>query len=233
LFTGLIADLGSVAAIEPDGGGATLRIRTPLAGELAQGDSIAVNGVCLTATRVGGGEEGSGVDGTSAGAGGAEAGEFEAQAIRETLERSTLGALAPGDPVNLELALRADGRLGGHIVQGHVDGVGTIAEVRQEGLSRVVAVEADPQLLRYVVEKGSIALDGVSLTVSALRPRGFEVALIPETLERTTLGRAAAGRPVNLEVDILAKHIQRLLQWEGFQGPPSPGLPSPNWEAHA
>ncbi len=226
MFTGLIADLGSVAAIEPDGGGATLRIRTPLAGELAQGDSIAVNGVCLTATRVGGGEEGSGVDGTSAGAGGAEAGEFEAQAIRETLERSSLGALAPGDPVNLELALRADGRLGGHIVQGHVDGVGTIAEVREEGLSRVVAVEADPQLLRYVVEKGSIALDGVSLTVSALRLRGFEVALIPETLQRTTLGQAAAGRPVNLEVDIFAKHIQRLLQkWEGALGE---GLPSPN-----
>jgi riboflavin synthase len=193
VFTGLIADLGSVAAIEPDGAGATLRIRTSLAGELAEGDSIAVNGVCLTATRVGGDE-------------------FEAQAIRETLERSTLATLAPGDPVNLELALRADGRLGGHIVQGHVDGVGAIAEVREEGLSRVVAVEADPTLLPYVVEKGSIALDGVSLTVSALRPGGFEVSLIPETLERTTLGRAAAGRPVNLEADILAKHVQRLLE---------------------
>ena len=226
MFTGLIADLGSVAAIEPDGGGATLRIRTPLASELAQGDSIAVNGVCLTATRVAGREEGNGGAGRSTGAAGADAGEFEAQAIPETLERSTLGAFAPGDPVNLELALRADGRLGGHIVQGHVDGVGTIAEVREEGVSRIVAVQTDPSLLRYVVEKGSIAIDGVSLTVSALRTGGFEVSLIPETLERTTLGLAGVGRGVNLEVDILAKHVQRLLQkWEGALGE---GLPSPN-----
>ncbi len=119
-------------------------------GEIAEGDSIAVNGVCLTATRI-------------------DTKGFEAQAIRETLDRSTLGALAPGDAVNLELALRADGRLGGHIVQGHVDGVGTVAGLREEGFSRVVAVDADPALLPYVVEKGSIALDGVSLTVSALR----------------------------------------------------------------
>jgi riboflavin synthase len=193
VFTGLIADLGSVATVRQDGQGATLRIATSLAGEMAEGDSIAVNGVCLTATRAG-------------------AEEFEAQAIRETLERSTLGALSPGDPVNLELALRADGRLGGHIVQGHVDGVGTVAEVREEGFSRVIAVDVDPALLPYVVEKGSIALDGVSLTISALRPPGFEVSLIPETLERTTLGRAVVGRPVNLEADILAKHVQRLLE---------------------
>ena len=255
MFTGLIADLGSIAAIEPDGGGATLRIRTPLASELAQGDSIAVNGVCLTATRVAGREEGNGGAGRSTGAAGADAGEFEAQAIRETLERSTLGALAPGDPVNLELALRADGRLGGHIVQGHVDGVGTIAEVREEGVSRIVAVQTDPSLLRYVVEKGSIAIDGVSLTVSALRTGGFEVSLIPETLSaprsaspewggaltwRSTSspstcsdscknGRGPWGRacppPTEMVVDILAKHIQRLLQWEGALGE---GLPSPN-----
>jgi riboflavin synthase len=197
VFTGLIADCGAVRAAERNGDGATLRIRTALAAELREGDSIAVNGVCLTATRV-------------------DAGEFEAQAIRETLERSTLGALASGDPVNLELALRADGRLGGHIVQGHVDGVGTVAEVREEGFSRVVAIDADHALLPYVVEKGSIAIDGVSLTVSTLRERGFEVSLIPETLARTTLGRAEVGAAVNLEVDILAKHVQRLLQkWEG------------------
>jgi riboflavin synthase len=193
VFTGLIADLGSVAEIAQDDQGASLRIGTSLAGEIAEGDSIAVNGVCLTATRVG-------------------ADEFEAQAIRETLERSTLGSLAPGDAVNLELALRADGRLGGHIVQGHVDGVGTIAELREEGFSRVVAVDADPALLPYVVEKGSIAVDGVSLTVSALRESGFEVSLIPETLQRTTLGRVAVGWAVNLEADILAKHVQRLLE---------------------
>ncbi len=193
MFTGLIADLGSVAAIGQDGGGATLRIGTSLAGEVAVGDSIAVNGVCLTATSV-------------------SSGRFEAQAIHETLARTTLGALSPGDAVNLELALRADGRLGGHIVQGHVDGVGTIAQVREEGFSRVVAIDADPALLPYVVRKGSIAIDGVSLTVSALREGGFEVSLIPETLQRTTLGRAAVGRAVNLEADILAKHVQRLLE---------------------
>jgi riboflavin synthase len=192
MFTGLIADLGSVLTVEPDQGGVTLHIHTTLASELGVGDSIAVNGVCLTAIRVG-------------------PGEFEAQAIRETLERSTLGALSPGDVVNLELALRADGRLGGHIVQGHVDGVGTIAELREEGFSRVIAVDADSALLPYVVEKGSIALDGVSLTVSALRPEGFEVSLIPETLQRTTLGALAAGARLNLEADILAKHVERLL----------------------
>lgn len=193
MFTGLIADLGRVAAIGQDSDGATLRIGTSLAGEIAEGDSVAVNGVCLTATRVG-------------------SGELEAQAIRETLARTTLGTLSPGDAVNLELALRADGRLGGHIVQGHVDGVGTVAEVHEDGFSRVVAIDADPALLPYVAQKGSIALDGVSLTVSALREGGFEVSLIPETLQRTTLGRAAVGQAVNLEADILAKHVQRLLQ---------------------
>lgn len=192
MFTGLIADRGAVLAVEHNADGATLRVRTALAGELAEGDSIAVNGVCLTATRVGGGE-------------------FEAQAIRETLERSTLGGLQPGGPVNLELALRADGRLGGHIVQGHVDGVGSVAEVREEGFSRVIALDTPAALLPYVVQKGSIAIDGVSLTVSALREGGFEVSLIPETLERTTLGRAAPGDRVNIEADILAKHVERLL----------------------
>lgn len=203
MFTGLIADLGKVLAVERDGDGATLRVGTVLAGELREGDSIAVNGVCLTATGVAAGEEG---------ADGASGVQFEAQAIRETLERSTLGTLEPGDRVNLELALRADGRLGGHIVQGHVDGVGSIASVRAEGFSRVLAIDADPALLPLIVEKGSIALDGVSLTVSALREGGFEVSLIPETLARTTLGRAAAGGAVNLEADILAKHVQRLLE---------------------
>ncbi len=195
MFTGLIADLGSVLAVERDGDGdgATLRMGTPLARELSLGDSIAVNGVCLSATRVDGEE-------------------FEAQAIPETLLRTTLGALAPGDPVNLELPLRADDRLGGHIVQGHVDGVGTVVEVREEGLSRAVAIDCHAELLPLVVEKGSIALDGVSLTVSALRPSGFEVSLIPETLTRTTLGRTSVGQAVNLEVDIIAKHVQRLME---------------------
>jgi riboflavin synthase len=207
VFTGLIVDLGVVLSVERDDDGATLCIDTTLADELGHGASIAVNGVCLTATRL-----------TAEG--------FEAQAIRETLERSTLGALAPGDLVNLELALRADGRLGGHIVQGHVDGVGTVAAVREEGFSRVLTIDADPDLLPYVVRKGSIALDGVSLTVSSLREGGFEVSLIPETLERTTLDEAVVGQAVNLEADILAKHVQRLLQkGEGALGE---GLPSPN-----
>jgi len=207
MFTGLIADLGTVLAVERDGEGAVLRVRTTLAGELRPGDSVAVNGVCLTATR-------------------AAEDEFEAHAIAETLRRSTLGALAAGASVNLELALRADGRLGGHVVQGHVDGTGSVAEVREEGSSRVVAIDADPALLPLMVEKGSIAVDGVSLTVSALRPGGFEVSLIPETLARTTLGRALVARPVNLEVDVLAKHVQKLLQkWEGASGE---GLPSPD-----
>jgi riboflavin synthase len=192
VFTGLIADLGHVEAVERDADGATLRISTSLARELEEGDSIAVNGVCLTAVTID------------------DAG-FAAQAMHETLQRSTLGGLEPGDAVNLELALRADGRLGGHVVQGHVDGVARVVEVREEGFSRVLALALDGRLLRYVVEKGSIALNGVSLTVSALREDGVEVSLIPETVRRTVLGNATPDERVNVEVDILAKHVQRLL----------------------
>jgi riboflavin synthase len=192
MFTGLVADLGTVTAVDADGEGARLRVATTLAGELAEGDSIAVNGVCLTATEVGDGA-------------------FAADAMAETLRRSSLGALASGDRVNLELALRASDRLGGHMVQGHVDGLGKIAAVRDEGFSRVVTVDSPAELLRYVVEKGSIAVNGVSLTVSALGSRDFEVSLIPETLERTTFGRAEVGSPVNLEVDVLAKYVERLV----------------------
>jgi riboflavin synthase len=223
LFTGLIADLGRVLAVERDGEGSVVRIATALAGELREGDSIAVDGVCLTAVDIVVGdpaarerararEDSDAAGSPSPSPSQAAPGEFAAQAMNETLQRSTLGALEPGEAVNLELALRADGRLGGHIVQGHVDGVGSIAEVREAGFSRVLAIDADAELLPYLVEKGSVAIDGVSLTVSALRERGFEVSLIPETLQRTTLGRAAPARRVNLEVDILAKHVQRLLQ---------------------
>ena len=192
MFTGLIADLGRVEAVERDEAGASLLIRTPLARELAPGDSIAVNGVCLTAVEVG--EE-----------------TFSAQAIPETLDRSSLGALGPGSGVNLELAMRAGDRLGGHIVQGHVDGTGTIAAVSPDGISRVVEIDIEPELGRYLVEKGSVAVDGVSLTVSALREEGFAVSLIPETLSRTTLGAAQPGEYVNIEVDMLAKHVERLI----------------------
>ena len=131
--------------------------------------------------------------------------------MNETLDRSSLGAVAAGTRVNLELALRAADRLGGHIMQGHVDGLGTVAAVREDGFARVVTIEAPPELLRYVVHKGSIAVDGVSLTVARIDDAGFDVSLIPETLERTNLGRAEAGRRVNLEVDVLAKYVEKLL----------------------
>ena len=168
-----------------------LRIEAGCAAELSDGDSVLVNGVCLTATEPG-------------------RREFGADLSEETLARSSLGALGTGDYVNLELPLRAADRLGGHSVQGHVDGLGTIAEVREAGLSREVRIEAPAELLRYVVEKGSVAVDGVSLTVTRVDEAGFEVALIPETLERTNLTDALPGRRVNLEVDVIAKYVEKL-----------------------
>ena len=189
MFTGLVAAKGTVRSLR-DG---RLEVETSLAGELAAGDSVAVNGVCLTAVDP---------DGSS----------FAADVMPETLRRSSLGPLGQGSEVNVELPLRAGDRLGGHVVQGHVDAVGTIVEVREDGFSRVVRIEAAPELLRYVVEKGSIAVDGVSLTVSAVDADGFEVSLIPETLERTTLGRAEPGTAVNLEVDVLAKYVEKLIR---------------------
>jgi riboflavin synthase len=203
VFTGLIADLGSVRGVERDSDGATLEISTMLAAELSEGDSVAVNGVCLTATSVGDRS-------------------FRSQAMAETLRRSSLENLLPGSPVNLELALRADGRLGGHIVQGHVDGTGRIEGIREEGFSRVldIEIEAGPGegLARYLVEKGSVAVDGVSLTVSEVRDEGFSVSLIPETLARTSLGGAQVGDRVNLEADVLAKHVERLMVTHGGAG---------------
>jgi riboflavin synthase len=193
VFTGLIGDLGSVTALEQNGAGAVLRVRSRLAAELSEGDSIAVNGVCLTATEVGDDS-------------------FAAEAMIETLQRSSLGGLSAGAPVNLELALRAGDRLGGHVVQGHVDGTGTVSAIRGEGFSRVLEIEPEGRLERYLVEKGSVALDGVSLTVSGLREHAFTVSLIPETLERTNLGKIREGSLVNIEVDILAKHVERLLE---------------------
>ena len=192
MFTGLVADKGKVLDVELDDDGARVEIESRLTADLTGGDSIAVNGVCLTALH-------------------ADDGAFLVDVMPETLRRSSLGPLAAGDTVNLELALRADGRLGGHIMQGHVDGTGTVESVREEGLARVVRVACAPELLRYVVEKGSIAVDGVSLTVSAVDAQWFEVSLIPETLERTTLGSAEPGRVVNLEVDVLAKYVEKLV----------------------
>jgi riboflavin synthase len=193
VFTGLVRDLGRVADIERSGDGARLRIDSRLAGELHEGDSVAVNGVCLTA---------SAVDGSW----------FAAEAMNETLGRTSLGALTPGARVNLELPLRVGERLGGHMVQGHVDGLGRIAEIADDGFSRRLRVEADGEVLRYIVEKGSIAVDGVSLTVVGVEPRSFTVSLIPETLERTNLGAAANGDEVNLEVDVLAKYVEKAVR---------------------
>ena len=193
MFTGLIADLGSVTAVRRNGAGAQLRISTRLAGDLQAGDSVAVNGVCLTAIDI-------------------DDGAFAADTMRETLQRSTLGDLQAGASVNLELALRANDRLGGHVVQGHVDATGTVSEIRAEPLAHVLAIDTQGGLERYLVEKGSIAVDGVSLTVSALEGSRFEVALIPETLQRTTLGALQVGDRVNLEADVLAKHVERLLE---------------------
>jgi riboflavin synthase len=192
MFTGLIADMGSVSALTRDRDGARLRIATRLADQLQEGDSIAVNGVCLTASSV-------------------RADGFDADAMGETLTRSSLGELQLGASVNLELPLRAADRLGGHVVQGHVDGTGSVAAIREDGFARVLEIELAASLERYLVEKGSVTLDGVSLTVSALRERGFAVSLIPETLRRTTLGELAVGSRVNVEVDVLAKHVERLI----------------------
>jgi len=191
LFTGLVADLGTVAEVHSTNDGVRLAIESALARELAEGDSVLVNGVCLTAV-------------------GLSAERFGADVMNETLRRSSLAEVRAGTRVNLELALPAGGRLGGHIVQGHVDGVGAITQARDDGFARVVTIAADPELLRYVVEKGSIAVDGVSLTVARIDDGSFDVSLIPETLERTNLGAATKGAPVNLEVDILAKYVEKL-----------------------
>jgi riboflavin synthase len=193
MFTGLVQDRGRVEAVDQTAGGVRLRVGSALAGDLEDGDSVAVDGVCLTATDVG-------------------ADEFAADVMNETLERSTLAAVAMGRAVNLELPLRAADRLGGHVVQGHVDGVGEVVEVAEEGFARRVWIEPPPELLRYVVEKGSIAVAGVSLTVADVAGDRFAVALIPETLERTTLGGVTAGDRVNLEVDVLAKYVEKLLE---------------------
>jgi riboflavin synthase len=190
VFTGLIGDLGEVSSLHRDASGATLQVRTRLARELAPGDSIAVNGVCLTAVAIDGDH-------------------FEADVMEETLRLTSLGELQEGDAVNLELALRVGDRLGGHFVQGHVDGTGTIESIVEQEHSRVVRIAAPADLMRFVARKGSIAIDGVSLTVVDADETTFSVSLIPETLERTTLGSAREGDRVNLEVDIFARYAVR------------------------
>jgi riboflavin synthase len=192
MFTGIVQGIGTVTGVERSGGGCVLRVATALAAELSGGDSIAVNGVCLTATEI--------ADGS-----------FAAEVMNVTLERTSLAGVDEGSGVNLELPLRASDRLGGHVVQGHVDGVGTVSAVSDDGFARRVEIEAPSEVLRYVVAKGSIAIDGVSLTAAEVDQRSVTVSLIPETLERTTLGRARPGTPVNLEVDVLAKYVEKLI----------------------
>jgi riboflavin synthase len=197
LFTGIIEEIGEVVALDPHGDSAVLTIRAArIADDLRHGASIAVNGVCLT------------VVGWSSG----DAVDVRFDVMGETLKRSGLGALGVGDPVNLERAVRADSRLDGHVVQGHVDGTGVVVSRTPGDAWEVVRFELPAELARLVAEKGAIAVDGVSLTVTAVGPDWFEVGLIPETLRATTLGTRAPGEPVNLEVDVLAKYVARLLE---------------------
>ncbi|HEU5065049.1 MAG TPA: riboflavin synthase [Gaiellaceae bacterium] len=193
MFTGIVRERGRVADVQGDGTARHLRIEAPgTTSRLAVGDSVSVDGCCLTATEV------------------AE-GHFAVTAVPETISRTTLGALAPGREVNLETATRAGEPLGGHFVQGHVDGVGRVESVVPEEEGARIRVSAPAELLRYCVEKGSIAVGGVSLTIAALDDGAFEVALIPHTLDQTTLGRAQPGDAFNIEVDILAKYVEKLV----------------------
>jgi riboflavin synthase len=193
VFTGIVRELGTVTALDRDPDGARIRISADLTSELAHGDSVSVAGACLT---------------VAARADGA----FEADAMNQTLGLTTLGELKLGDSVNLEPALRAGDPLGGHFVQGHVDGIGTVTAVSQDGISRRLRIALPADIERYVVPRGSIAIDGVSLTLADAGENGVEVALIPETLELTTLGGLAEGDRVNVEVDLVARHIERLMQ---------------------
>jgi riboflavin synthase len=206
MFTGLVERAGTVVELLSGEGGALLRVGCgSMASALRRGESIAVDGTCLTVVRTG-------------------ADWFETEIHPETLRRTVLGERVPGSRVNLERALRADDRMGGHWVQGHVDGVGTLLIVRGEGDGRRIRVEPPEGLERYLVEKGSVALDGVSLTVASLHGRDFEVALIPHTLSETTLGEWRVPRRINVEVDLVAKYVERLLEgWRGKAAAPEAG----------
>jgi riboflavin synthase len=194
VFTGIVEELGDVVAIEELGDASRFRLRGPVVTEGARlGDSIAVNGVCLTVVDFGDGE-------------------FTADVMAETLDRSSLGALAVGSKVNLERPMALGGRLGGHLVQGHVDGTGTIVERKPSEHWEIVKISLPADLTRYVVEKGSITVDGISLTVVDAGPDYFTVSLIPTTVALTTLGAKQPGDPVNLEVDVIAKYVERLVR---------------------
>jgi riboflavin synthase len=193
VFTGIVEELGEVVSLAWEGDGATVTVRGPLVvSDAKHGDSIAVNGVCLTVISTSGDT-------------------FETEVMKETFDRSSLGSIAPGERVNLERAVTAATRLGGHIVQGHVDGVGTIASKNPGGGWEDVRILLPEGMSRYIVEKGSITVDGISLTVVAVDDESFTVSLIPTTLELTTLGRKQPGALVNLEVDVIAKYVEKLV----------------------
>ena len=193
MFTGIVQELGKVDSIDANGDGARIRISARLAAEVAEGDSVSVNGACLTATDTGDGS-------------------FGADVMNQTLKLTTLGSLSPEDGVNLELALRPTDRLGGHVVQGHVDGTGTVVSIEPDGFARRLRLRLPGDLLPYVVERGSVAVEGVSLTVSAVGEDWAEVSLIPETLERTTLGGMSAGDRLNVECDVMARYVRRSME---------------------
>jgi riboflavin synthase len=193
MFTGIVGEIGTVESVARSAEGASLRLRAELAVELAPGDSVAVSGACLTVASV-------------------SDGAFEADVMNQTLSLTTLGELAAGGSVNLEQPLRAGDPLGGHLVQGHVDGTGEVRAVSEDGFARRLELAAPAELNRFIVERGSVTVDGVSLTVAGLRGGRFEVSLIPETLERTTLGGLVEGSRVNLEMDVIARYVERLMQ---------------------
>lgn len=194
MFTGIVEDVGTVVSFAPKGAGAELRIATGLPlEEMRSGDSVSISGACLTVT-----EKGSG--------------RFSADVSAETLDRTTFRSLKTGMRVNLERAMPASGRLDGHLVYGHVDGTGTVREIRPAGESKVFHIRTDLSIMKFVVFKGAVAVDGVSLTVSAVHPDGFEVTLIPFTLERTTFGGMRPGGRVNVETDIVGKYVLRHLE---------------------
>lgn len=193
MFTGIVEHRGSVTKVDKRPGGMRVVLDTGPLGGIEVGDSIAVSGVCLTAVEAG-------------------SGRVTVEVVKETLDRTTLGGLEAGAAVNLELPMRADGRFDGHIVQGHIDGVGEVLTVEVEGEGKRIRVSVPEGLRRYLVEKGSVTVDGVSLTIAAWDGQEMEIALIPHTLETTTMGLRAVGDKVNLEVDVLAKYVERLLK---------------------
>ena len=193
MFTGIVRELGTIESVQGGADGVRISLRAAAtAGAAAVGDSVAINGCCLTVTA-------------------AEGGLLHFDAVPETLERTSLGQLAAGVAVNVEPALRAGDPLGGHLMQGHVDGAGVVHGIQPEGDGRRVRIDAVPALVRYCVEKGSIAVEGVSLTVASVNASSFEIALIPHTLAVTTLGALAPGQSVNLEVDVIAKYVEKLV----------------------